>query len=146
MLERARTICIVRVSLSEVNMVSDIIILAVYASSYRNVIFNNNEYSKRILILRWTYLSCEPRHKSIFRSPKIKSGSLGSNTIWKFSSLSRNSLLSMEGDLYDKSILTKEIYMIRAYWLSFRKYLCGYFNFLRKILLLLYALFKFFGL
>ena len=63
MLERARTICIVRVSLSEVNMVSDIIILAVYASSYRNVIFNNNEYSKRILILRWTYLSCEPRHK-----------------------------------------------------------------------------------
>jgi hypothetical protein len=67
MLERARTICIVRVSLSEVNMVSDIIILAVYASSYRNVIFNNNEYSKRILILRWTYLSCEPRHQIIIK-------------------------------------------------------------------------------
>ena len=52
MLERARTMCIVRVSLSKVNMVSDIIILAVYARSYRNIIFNNNEYSKRILILR----------------------------------------------------------------------------------------------
>ena len=63
MLERARTMCIVRVSLSKVNMVSDITILAVYARSYRNIIFGNNEYSKRILILRCTYLSCEPRHK-----------------------------------------------------------------------------------